>query len=116
MKETVYFPPRVKITNCNILIDGRNVYEQPINDEIKKYYVIRKIEIGQGDDYTRGCFLNCQYFKNHYQLIVADLSQQKELDADPRAIQQIEFYGILETNLQLYKILEKSKEKVLNFT
>ena len=54
--------------------------------------------------------------KNHCQLIVADLSKQKELDADPRAIQQIKFYGILDTNSQLYKILEKSKETVLNFT
>ena len=87
-----YFFPRVDITNYNILIDGRNFYDKPINDQIKKYDEIRKIAIGKGDDYTTGCLLDYQYFKNHYQLIAVDLSKQKQLDADPRAIQQIEFY------------------------
>ena len=50
---------------------------------------------GKGDDYTTGSLLDCYYFLRHYQLIVVDLSKQKELDADPRAIQQIEFYGKL---------------------
>ena len=40
------------------------------------------------------------YFKDHYQLIAVDLSKQKELDVGPRVIQQIEFYGIFETNSQ----------------
>ena len=75
-----YFLPRVDITNYNILIDGRNFYDQPINDQIKKYDEIRKIATGKGDDYTIGCLLDYQYFKNHYQLIAADLSKQKELN------------------------------------
>ena len=53
-----------------------------------------------------------QYFKDHYQLILADLSKQKEIDAGPRAIQQIEFYGKLKTNSQVCTILEKTKETV----
>ena len=56
-----------------------------------------------------------QYFKDHYQLIVVDLSKQKELDADSRAIQQIEFCGMLRTNSQVCTVLEKSKEKMLEF-
>ena len=48
-----------------------------------------------------------QYFKDHYQLTAVDLTRQKELDADPRAIQQIEFYGMLKTNSQLCTVLEK---------
>ena len=59
--------------------------------------------------------LDYQYFKDHYQLIAADLSKQKELDADPRAIQQIEFNGKLGTNSQVCTILEKSKETLLEF-
>ena len=59
--------------------------------------------------------LDYQYFKDHYQLIAIDLSKQKELDADPRAIQQIEFYGKLGTNSQVCTVLEKSKETVLEF-
>ena len=82
-----YFLPRVNITNYNVLIDGRNFYDQPINDQIKKYDEIRKIATGKRDDYTTGSLLDYQYFKDHYQLIAVDLSKQKELDADPRAIQ-----------------------------
>ena len=110
-----YFLPRVNITNYNILIDGRNFYDQSINDQIKKYDEIRKIATGKGDDYTTGCLLDYQYFKDHYELIAVDLSKQKELDADPRAIQQIEFYGKLGTNSQVCTVLEKSKETVLEF-
>ena len=107
-----YFLPRVNITNYNVLIDGRNFYDQPINDQIKKYDEIRNITTGKGDDYTTGCLLNYQYFKDHYQLIAVDLSKQKELDVDPRAIQQIEFSGKLETNSQVCTVLEKSKETI----
>ena len=65
--------------------------DQPINDQIKKYDEIRKIATGQINDYTDGCLLDYEYFKDHYQLIAVDLSKQKELDADPKAFQQIEF-------------------------
>ena len=108
-----YFLPRVNITNYDVLIDGRNFYDQPINDQIKKHDEIRKLATGKGDDYTTGCLLDYQYFKDHHQLIAVDLSKQKELDADPRAIQQIEFYGKLQTNSQVCTVLEKSRETVL---
>ena len=65
-----YFLPRISITNYNSLIDGRNFYDQLINDEIKQYDQIRKIAAGKGDD-----LLDYKYFKNHYQLITVDLSK-----------------------------------------
>ena len=83
---------------------------------IKQYDEIRKIATGQGDDYTTVCLLDYQYFKDHYNLITIDLSKQKELDADSRAIQQIEFYGMLKTNSQVCTVLEKSKETTLQFS
>ena len=110
-----YFLPSVDITNYNVLIDGRNFYDQPVSDQIKKYDEIRKIATGKGDDDTKGFLLDYRYFKNHSQLIAVDLSKQKELDADPRAIQQTEFYGILKTNSQVFTVFEKSKETVLEF-
>ena len=57
-----YFLPRVKIENYIIEIDGRNFYDQPINDVIKQYDKVRKISTGQGDDYATGCLLDFSYF------------------------------------------------------
>ena len=49
-----YFLPRMKINNYNIEIDGKKFYDQSINDLIKQNYEVRKISMGQGDDYTTG--------------------------------------------------------------
>ena len=116
-----YFLPRVKIENYNIEIDGRNFYDQPINDSIKQYDEIRKISTGQGDDYTTGCLLDFAYFEKNYRLIAADLSKQKALDADSRAIQQIIFTGkikatVANTRVVIVFMLEKSNETVLEFS
>ena len=56
------FLPRVKIENYNIKIDGRNFYDQLINDSIKQYDKVRKVSTGQGDDYTTGCLLDYKCF------------------------------------------------------
>ena len=74
---------------------------------LKEFDEIRKTVTEQGDDYTTGCLLDYQYFKDHYNLIAVGVSKQKELDADSRAIQQIELYGMLETNLQVCTVLER---------
>ena len=66
-----YFLPRVKIDSYTIEIDGRNFYDQPINDSIKQYDEIRKISTGQGDDYTTGCLLDFAYFEKNYRLMAA---------------------------------------------
>ena len=108
-----YFLPGV--STYNALIDWRNFYDQPITDLVKQYEEIRKTATGQGDDYTTGFLLDYQYLKDHYNLKAVDLSKQKELDADSRAVQQIKFYGMLKTNSQVYTVLEKSKEKMLEF-
>ena len=93
--------PRVRIDNHNIEIDSRNFYEQPINNSIKQYDEVRKISTGQDDDYTTGCLLDCSYFRRSYRLIAADLSKQKALDPDSRAIQQIIFTGKKKQQLQI---------------
>ena len=82
-----YFLLRVDIIDYNVLINGGNLYDQPINDQIKKYDEVTKIATGQSDDYTTGCLLDYQYFKNYYQLIAVDLSKQNALDPDSRAFQ-----------------------------
>ena len=110
------FLPRVKIENYNIEIDGRNFYDQPINDLIKQYDEVRKVSTGQGDDYTTGCLLDFAYFEKSYRLIAADLSKQKALDDDPRAIQQIIFAGKASKNVIIYYIPEQSKEAIIQFS
>ena len=58
--------------------------------------------IGKGEDYTTGSLLGYNYFIKNYKLVAVDLSKQKELDADPRAIQQTEFKYMLETDSTIY--------------
>ena len=78
------------------MIDGRNFLNNPIKNNLRTYDNIRKIATGQGDDFPTGCLLGYLYFKNYYKIIAADLSKQQELDADPKAIQQINFTGNLD--------------------
>ena len=116
-----YFLPRVKIDNYNIEIDGRNFYDQPINDSFKQYDEVRKISTGQCDDYTAGYLLDYFLFEKKYRLTAADLSKQKALDADSRAIQQIIFTGsikatVANTRVVIFYVLEKSKETILEFS
>ena len=114
-----YFLLRGEIENYNVLIDVGNFYDQPINDLIKRYDDARKVSTGYGDDCTSGSLLDDEYFKNNYRVIAVDLSKEKALDADPRAIQQIVFQGVVggddNTKMRLYTILEKSEETVFEF-
>ena len=110
-----YYLPRIDLNKYNVIIDGRNFYDNPIESDIENYRELKKVMIGKGEDYTTGSLLDFDYFKKHYKLVAVDLSKQKELDADPRAIQQIEFKYMLETNSTIYWVLEKSKETISEF-
>ena len=81
----------VQIKVYNVMINGENFFDQPIKNKKTTYENIRKIATGQGGDYTTGCLLDYSYFMNTYKMIAVDLSKQQALDADPRAIQQINF-------------------------
>ena len=108
-----YYLSRIDLEKYNVITDGRNFYDNPIESDIEKYRELKKVMIGKGEDYTTGSLLDLNYFDKHYKLIAVDLSKQKELDADPRAIQQIEFKYTLGTNSTIYWVLEKSKETIL---
>ena len=73
------------------MIDGQNVFDQPAKNDLRTYDNVQKITIGQGDDYATGCLLDYAYFKENYKLIPIDLSKQQAIDADPEAIQQLNF-------------------------
>ena len=75
ISHSTYYLPKVEIKDNNVVIDGRNLFDQPINSINKTYENIRKIPTGKGDDYTTGCLLDYSYFKENYKLIVIDLSK-----------------------------------------
>ena len=61
----------------NVIIDGRNFYDNPIESDIEKYRELKKVMIGKGEDYTTGSLLDFNYFDKHYKLVAVDLSKQK---------------------------------------
>ena len=113
-----YYLPNVEIKNCNVMINGENIFDQPVKNNKVTYENIRKISTGQGDDYTTGCLLDYAYFKDSYKIIAIDLSKQQVLDADPRAIQQINFTPNLDRagNTRIYFILKEAKVTKLGFS
>ena len=100
------------------MIDGKNLFDQPINSMNKTYENIRKIATGQGDDHTAGCLLDYSYFKDHYEMIAVDLSKEQVLDADPTAIQQINTTANLDRagNTTMFFIIEEAKETAFEFS
>ena len=98
--------------------DSRNFFDQAINSMSRTYGNIRKIATGKGDDYTTGCLLDYSYFKENYKMIAVDLSRENELDADPRAIQQINFTANLDRagNTTIFFIIEEAKETIFEFS
>ena len=72
------------------------VFNSQQKNDIRTYDKIQKITTGQGDVYATGCLLDYPYFKEHYMIIAIDLSKQQAFDADPKAIQQINFTENLE--------------------
>ena len=75
-----YYLPKGVISNYKVITNGKNLYDQPIDSE--------KLTTRQGKDYTIGRLLDYNYIKNYYKLIAIYLGRQKELDADPKTIQQ----------------------------
>ena len=72
-----YYIPNVEIKDYNVMIDGKNFFDQPVKNDKVTYENIRKIATGQGDDYTTGCLLDYSYFKDYYKMTAVDLSNNK---------------------------------------
>ena len=111
-----YYLLNVEIKDYNVMIDGKNLFDQIVKNNKVTYDNIRKSSTGQGDDYTTGCLLDYIYFKNYCKMIAVNLSKQQVPDADPKAIQQINFTANLDRagNTRIYFILEEAKETVFH--
>ena len=90
-----YFLPRVKIKDCNVMINRQIFFDKPAKNDLRTYENIRKIATGQGDDYTTGCLVDYPYCKEYYMTIAIDLDKKQALDAYLKAAQKINLTGIL---------------------
>ena len=104
-----YYLPNVEIKNYNVVINGENIFYQPMKDNKVTYENIRNTATGKGVDHTTGCLLDYPYFRDSYKMIAVDLRRQKSLDPDPRAIQQIKFTVDLDraNRTRIYFIFEE---------
>ena len=83
--------------------------------------MLRDLAVGQEDDYTTGYLLEYNYFKNYNKMIAIDLRKPQALDADPKAMKQINFAGNLNqvdnaNDNTTFFIAEEVKEAILNFS
>ena len=63
--------PRISLNKYNVIIDGRNFYDNPIESDIEKYRELKKVMIGKGEDYSTGSLLDYNYFDKH-KLVAVD--------------------------------------------
>ena len=115
-----YYLPRAEIKDYNVLIDGRNFYDQNVNSSIVRYNELLKMTTGRSEDYSTGCLLGHDYYIKEFNIAGIDLSHQAVLDLDPEINQQIEFVyklpsGNATINYDLLTILEREKQTVLKF-
>ena len=80
-----YYLPKWVINNYSVIINGKKLLRS-IGRGIKWYEEIIKLS-------TRQCGNDNTGFLLHYRLIIVELSRQKQVDADLKAIQKIEFVG-----------------------
>ena len=107
----VIFKNCAPFTNCISEINNTQIDNAKDTDIVMPIYNL--IEYS-----TTGCLLDYPYFIDTYKMIAVDLSRQKALDADPRAIQQINFTANLDMdgNTRVYFILEEANETILDFS
>ena len=86
-----HFLLNIEIKVYNDIIYGKAFFDQPVKNDLITYENIRNIATGEEEDYTTGCLIDYNYFKNYCKIIAIDLSKQKALDTDSKLIQQIKF-------------------------
>ena len=111
---STFYLPRVMVKDYNVLIDKLAFFDLPVKNEEGAYEKI--IDISKNSEYTTGNLLNHDYFKKYYKLIATDLSKQQVLQENKDLIQQINFIGRLEEAADIFTIIEKKEETVLEFS
>ena len=113
---TGYSLAKVEVKDYNVMIDGKNFFDQPVKSDLRTYDNVWNISTGQGDDYTAGCLLDYNYFTKYYKMRAIYLSNQQVVDSDAKSIQQINFTGNIENLSTIIFIIEEAEETVLDFS
>ena len=106
-----FYLPNVMVKDYNVIIDKLAFFDLPIKTEEEAYEKI--IDISRNNEYTTGNLLDYDYFKKYYKLIAIDLSKQQELQENEDLIQQINFIGKLEEAANVFIIIEKKENTIL---
>ena len=109
-----FYLPRVMIKDYNVIIDKLAFFDLPIKTEEEAYEKI--IDISKNNEYTTGNLLDYDYFKKCDKLIAIDLSKQQVLQENEDLIQQINFIGRLEEAANVFIIIERKENTILEFS
>ena len=109
-----FYLRNIMVKDYNDIIDKLAFFDLPIKTEEEAYEKI--VDISRRNEYTTGNLLDYDYFKKHYKLIAIDLSKQQVLKENEDLIQQINFIGRLEKKADVFIIIEKTENTILEFS
>ena len=111
-----YYSPRIDLNKYNVIIDGRNFYDNPIESDIGKYRELKKVIIGRREDYTTGSLLDYNYFDKHYKLVALIYLNKKNQMQIQEQFHKLNLNICLE-QIQLFIRYSKNLKKLYqNFT
>ena len=102
------------VKDFNVIIDKLAFCDLPIKTEEEGYE--KTINSSRNNEYATGNLLDYDCFKKHYKLIAIDLSKQQVLQENEDLIQQINFIGRLEEAANVFIIIEKKENTILEFS
>ena len=109
-----FYLPKVMVKDYNVIIDKLAFFDLPIKTEEEAYEKI--IDISRNNEFTTGNLLDYDYFKKYYKLIAIDLSKQHVLQENEDLIQQINFIGKLVEAANVFIIIKKKENTILEFS
>ena len=109
-----FYLPKVMVKDYNVIIDKLAFFDLPIKTEEEAFEKI--INISRINEHTTGNLLHYDYFKKYYKLIAIDLSKQQALQENEDLIQQINFIGRLTEAANVFIIIKKKENTILEFS
>ena len=109
-----FYLQKVMVKDYNVINDKLAFFDLPIKTEEEAYEKI--IDISRNNEYTTGNFIDYDYFKKYNKLIAIDLSKQQVLQENEDLIQQRNFIGRLTEAANVFIIIEKKENNILEFS